>query len=143
MALRIACDLDGTLADMDTPLQREAERLFGPGVDLRGSAASLPRPGETDIAEPTPAGAPVAGSTSSAASRRLTRAELRQLWAHVSTIENFWKTLKEIEPGTVARLAEAASLNRWEVIFLTQRPATAGDTAQLQSQRWLHAHGFD
>ncbi len=36
MALRIACDLDGTLADMEAALQREAERLFGPGVGLRG-----------------------------------------------------------------------------------------------------------
>ena len=37
MSLRIAVDLDGTLADMEAALQAEAERLFGPGVDLRGS----------------------------------------------------------------------------------------------------------
>ncbi len=30
----------------------------------------------------------------------------------------------------------------WEVIFLTKRPATKGVTAQLQTQRWLEAHGF-
>jgi hypothetical protein len=28
------------------------------------------------------------------------------------------------------------------MLFLTQRPATAGDTAQVQTQRWLEAHGF-
>jgi hypothetical protein len=31
---------------------------------------------------------------------------------------------------------------RWEVIFLTTRPLVAGETVQLQSQRWLKAHGF-
>jgi hypothetical protein len=29
------------------------------------------------------------------------------------------------------------------VIFITQRPASAGDTTQLQTQRWLVARGFD
>jgi hypothetical protein len=29
------------------------------------------------------------------------------------------------------------------VLFLTQRPASAGRTAQHQSQRWLQAHGFE
>ena len=37
MPLRIACDLDGTVADMDAALQREAERLFGPDVSVRTS----------------------------------------------------------------------------------------------------------
>jgi hypothetical protein len=37
MALRLACDLDGTVADMDAALQREARRLFGPDVDLHAS----------------------------------------------------------------------------------------------------------
>ena len=31
---------------------------------------------------------------------------------------------------------------KWEVIFLTSRPETSGDTAQLQSQRWLVERGF-
>ena len=39
MALRIACDLDGTVADMDAALQREARRLFGADVDLHASVA--------------------------------------------------------------------------------------------------------
>ena len=109
MALRIACDLDGTLADMDGALQREAERLFGREV----------------------------------APASLTRAEEDQLWAHVRTLENFWTTLAEVEAGAVARLAATASLHGWEVIFVTQRPATEGETTQLQTQRWLDAHGFE
>jgi len=30
-----------------------------------------------------------------------------------------------------------------EVCFITQRPATAGDTVQRQTQRWLVGQGFD
>jgi hypothetical protein len=33
--------------------------------------------------------------------------------------------------------------HRWEVFFITQRPATEGDTVQRQTQRWLVKHGFD
>jgi hypothetical protein len=65
-----------------------------------------------------------------------------RLWTHVESIENFWETLAEIEPGIVARLAELANTRRWEIIFLTKRPGTAGLTPQVQSQRWLEAKGF-
>src|SRR5262249_19451063 len=64
------------------------------------------------------------------------------LWSAVRARENFWETLDEIEPGALARLATIARERRWEIIFLTSRPETAGDTAQLQSHRWLVAHGF-
>ena len=108
--LRIGCDLDGTLADLDSAFQREAERLFGAGE----------------------------GDPSARGRRRL-----RALWTHVTATENFWTTLAEAEPGAVARLAEAAAARGWEIIFLTQRPATAGEPTQRQSQRWLEAHGFE
>jgi hypothetical protein len=65
-----------------------------------------------------------------------------QLWDHVKKLENFWTTLPELEPGIIARIARTAHERRWEVIFLTTRPSTAGDLVQLQSQRWLEAHGF-
>ena len=48
MALRIACDLDGTVADMDAALQREARRLFGPDVDLH-AAATRPMESAEDV----------------------------------------------------------------------------------------------
>ena len=51
VSLRIACDLDGTLANMEAALQREAEQLFGSAVDLRaGSPLPLTPP-------PSPRGA--------------------------------------------------------------------------------------
>ena len=72
----------------------------------------------------------------------LTARQQMQLWDHVKTIENFWSTLPELEPGIIARIAKAAFERRWEVIFLTTRPSTAGELVQMQSQRWLEAHGF-
>jgi hypothetical protein len=32
---------------------------------------------------------------------------------------------------------------RWEVFFITQRPATDGQTVQRQTQKWLVEQGFD
>ena len=41
------------------------------------------------------------------------------------------------------RIHELMLQHRWEVFFITQRPATAGDTVQRQTQRWLVQQGFD
>jgi hypothetical protein len=112
MPLRIGCDLDGTLADLDSAFQREADQLFGPRSGTGESAV-------------------------------LGKRQLRALWTHIGAMENFWMTLAEAEPGAVAQLAAAAAAGAWEIIFLTQRPASAGDTTQRQSQQWLEAHGFD
>jgi hypothetical protein len=145
MSLRIACDLDGTVADMDSALQREAERLFGPEVNLHAvpgerleSAEDVE--GQMDVDSDMPP-APIA--LPSPQGRPLTSREIRRLWQHVATVDNFWMSLGEIESGAVARLAALAAQHRWEVIFLTQRPGSAGDTTQVQSQRWLRAHGFE
>jgi hypothetical protein len=144
MSLRIACDLDGTLADMDAALQREAERLFGPDVDLHASPDRRIESAE-DVEEEL-AAAPDAGGDpppESPTRRALTRAELRQLWSHVGQVNDFWVSLGEVEAGAVAQLAACAARHRWDVIFVTQRPSSAGDTTQRQSQRWLQAHGFE
>jgi hypothetical protein len=146
MGLRVACDLDGTLADMESALQREAERLYGPNISLRGvKVPAVAAPGEDDDAAGDPARVKSAPPTASSAQGKsgLTSRQMRQLWAHVLKLEDFWQSLAEIEPGSVARLASLASKHGWEVLFLTQRPASAGRTAQLQTQRWLNAHGFE
>ena len=161
MPLRIACDLDGTVADMEAALQREAEQLFGPGVVVRPSGTSHlespvdppsepaerqgPPPPEATARQGVEARPEVAAKKSkrSAGRRALSDRELRELWQHVATIENFWTTLTEIEPGSVARIAALRSAHNLEVIFLTQRPDTAGETTQLQTQRWLESHGFE
>ena len=118
MTLRVGFDLDGVLADMSAALRREEHRLFG--APDAGASAETPHEAQN-----------------------LTAAQHERLWRAVATIENFWQTLPEIEPGAVAALAARARFERWEVIFLTSRPETAGDTAQLQTQRWLDVNGFD
>jgi hypothetical protein len=143
MSLRIACDLDGTLADMDAALQAEAENLFGPAVDLRASLRGrVEGSPSAESPDPTAAMPGMRSAASSSGGVRLSTRQQRQLWARVREIENFWFSLKEIEPGIVRRLAEVAAANAWEVLFITTRPSSAGDTTQLQSQRWLEAHGF-
>ena len=145
MSLRIACDLDGTLADMESALETEAERLFGPGVDLRGSLRGRPEgPSSAESPDPTASSPgmrpPVLAATNGT---RLSDRQQRQLWAHVRRIDNFWMSLKEVEPGAVARLSQAAAEHDWDLLFITTRPAAAGETTQIQSQRWLQAHGFE
>ncbi len=145
--MRIGCDLDGTLADMTGALSREAEALFGRRFAVRRDA---PLPVEPDAAPelaPTvdPAGHaadPAEAPHDAEEAPELTASQQQKVWRRVGQLENFWTTLSEIEPGAVAELGLRAAEDGWEVLFLTQRPATAGETSQLQSQRWLEAHGF-
>jgi hypothetical protein len=122
VSLRIAFDLDGLLADMDSARKREEDRLFG----------------EAGSTSPT-----LGRAEQSREPRSLTDDQRRQLWQALGAIDDFWETLDEIEPGAVAAIAARARARRWEIIFLTSRPETAGSTPQLQTQRWLQRHGFD
>ncbi|MQA31615.1 MAG: hypothetical protein GEU82_17570 [Luteitalea sp.] len=135
MPLRLAFDMDGVLADMEGELVRHAEQLFGTSTARR--AVDPPPADVTD--EPDPI---VADITPPLVKLRLTPRQQRRLWHHVETVDNFWETLQEIEPGSIERLAALAAARRWEIIFLTKRPASAGVTSQRQTQRWLQAKGF-
>jgi hypothetical protein len=61
----------------------------------------------------------------------------------VRDTRNFWESLHECEPGTVRRIQKLAHDFRWDVLFVTQRPGTAGRTQQLQPQHWLRRRGFE
>jgi hypothetical protein len=61
----------------------------------------------------------------------------------ITSTPDFWTTLRPIDEGAVARIHALMLEHRWEVFFITDRPATAGDTVQRQTQRWLVAQGFD
>jgi len=152
MPLRVGFDLDGTVADMYIALQSEAVKLFGEDV-LRTAATTTSV--STDARSETPAdksptplpGSPEAKTDDDPTAQvmqelHLTHRQQTQLWEHVKKIENFWNTLPELEPGIIARIAKTSRERRWEVIFLTTRPSTAGDLVQLQSQRWLEEKGF-
>ena len=146
MPLRIAFDLDGVLADMESELVRQAEILFGAPMTRRlreraaedaatNAPAEMARPSETTVDA-------AADSVPALLQLNMTSRQQRQLWRHVEAVDSFWEHLPEIEPGAVKRLAAVASDRRWEVIFLTKRPETAGATSQMQTQRWLELHGF-
>src|SRR3984893_2122716 len=168
MSLRIGVDLDGVLADMDSELVRQAGLIFGESVarGLRRAATNgisnphtspdseTPASGESNTRASTdPDASGSSGADTSASddavhlepslpALRLTTRQQRRLWRHIASIDNFWETLKEIEPGSIARLAVLATDRRWETIFLTKRPASAGATAQVQTQRWLESKGL-
>jgi phosphoglycolate phosphatase-like HAD superfamily hydrolase len=134
--MRVGFDLDGVLADLGATLARHAARLFSSAEPAARDADVGPR--GLSGADASREGAELVRH----AHRGLTTRQSAQLWAHVRGIANFWETLPELEPGTVARLWALGHQRRWDIVFITDRPASAGAPAQLQSRRWLQAHGF-
>lgn len=137
--MRLGFDLDGTVADLQGALAREARRLF-PGIDpemLPRSVSTEPRDAETEESSDT------AGEEAVFTMSALSARQQKELWSAACARVNFWETLDELEPGSLARLSRLVRERKWEVIFLTSRPETRGDTAQLQSHRWLTARGFE
>ncbi len=135
--MRIAFDLDGVLADLHTAYVQAAVKLFPEldraaigDADVGASApGDDPESSDPDGSDPLPA---------VAVSRRQSVA----IWDHLLGTEDFWQGLAEIEGGAIARLGAIADERRWEVLFITSRPASAGATVQRQSQHWLQERGF-
>jgi hypothetical protein len=65
------------------------------------------------------------------------------IWDAIRATPDFWTTLRPADPAAAPRIHEMMLRHRWEVFFITQRPATEGDTVQRQTQRWLVEQGFD
>src|SRR5882724_9358924 len=149
MPLRIAFDMDGVLADMESELVRQAEILFGEPMTRRRREReaevkdAAPDEQDTDPQSDRQTASETAPDNAQPLLQlNMTSRQQRRLWRHVESIENFWENLREIEAGAVQRLADIATDRRWEVIFLTKRPESAGATAQVQTQRWLESRGF-
>jgi hypothetical protein len=134
--MRVAFDLDGVLADMDSALTHHEQQLFGETTATQATAAS------SEPAEVTESVNETDPLSLRMQKRGWSPGRRRRLWKEVESVENFWETLDEIEPGAVTAIAEHTASRRWEVIFLTKRPSTEGLTSQRQSQRWLQRHGF-
>jgi hypothetical protein len=115
MSLRIGIDIDGVLADFRAGFHASAERCLG---------RELP-----DAADP--------GSGAG-----LDQKDVKRVWQHVARTPNWWTALAPYEPGQIARLYALARNAGWEVFFLTNRPASAGDTVQFQTASWLEQQGF-
>ena len=132
MSYRVGFDMDGVLADFAAAFRVVEERLFPAVPPL------LPGEPEAEAA---------AGGEESRAPEadnpHETRRRREAIWAAIRATPDFWTTLEPREQGAVGRLHQLMLHHRWEVFFITQRPATDGDTVQRQTQRWLVAQGFD
>ena len=137
--MRIAFDLDGVLADLHNPFVRTAVRMF-PELDPASIGAADIGASPPDDEEPS--AEPSEAPTAPAPDVPLTRRQSDAVWRELAATTDFWETLQEIERGIIARLATVADERRWEVLFITSRPISAGRTVQRQSQRWIQGQGF-
>src|SRR5438093_402298 len=123
--------MDGVLADMESELVRQAEILFGDTMTRRlqeradadsGAKSEAPDPPTDPRTDPQTSAETAPDNVSPLLRLNMTPRQQRKLWRHVESIENFWQTLVELEPGVIARLAAIAAERRREIIFLTKRP---------------------
>ena len=135
--MRIAFDLDGVLADLHSAFAETALRLF-PELDTTalksseiGSSPPVDEAADSIVAKPK-----------TTTNLPLTSRQTDAVWDSLSGTTDFWETLSEIEPGTIRTIAKLADDRRWEMLFITSRPKSAGRTVQRQSQRWLQKMGF-
>lgn len=126
--------MDGVLADFSSAFHEVEARLFGSVVRAR-----VARPEDEEENALDPRGASGKQPASLDESHRRSEA----IWRAIRSTPGFWSTLKPIHPEAVRRIRDLMLRHRWEVFFITQRPATMGETVQRQTQRWLLAQGFD
>lgn len=134
--MRIAFDMDGVLADLHSAYVQAAVKLFPEldrtaiaTADVGASPPEADEAGDPDVPDP-------------AANFAVSRRQSDAIWKYLGTVHNFWEGLAEIESGVLERLANVADERRWEILFITSRPHSEGNTVQRQSQMWLHHKGF-
>jgi uncharacterized HAD superfamily protein len=113
MALRLGIDIDGVLADFRNAFRDTARECLH--REVMSDALS---------------------------DNSLSHIDIDRVWNHIARRPNWWMTLRAYEPDEIAKLYLLARSNKWEVCFLTKRPASAGDSVQFQTQWWLEQQGF-
>jgi hypothetical protein len=143
--LRIAFDMDGTLADLSSAYAEVEERMFGADEAAADRAQPSPEAREAEQQAESKTDARAAADAQQRQNDRRHAARLGhrdRVWQTIESTPDFWTTLKPLEEGAVKRLYELTGELNWEVFFITQRPATAGGTVQWQTHTWLVEHGF-
>lgn len=120
--LRMAFDMDGTLADLSSAFAEVEERLFGAAGAEHEQPVQEVREAEEH--------------------EESTTYSRDRVWRAIEATPNFWTTLKPLEQGAIRRLYQLTGEHNWEVFFVTQRPATSGGTVQWQTHKWLVENGF-
>jgi 5'(3')-deoxyribonucleotidase len=142
--LRIAFDMDGTLADLSSAYAEIEDRLLGPKLAAHEPPAPEVREAQQHVEGDGSAAATI-GDNRDVVARRSSRGSTShrdRVWRAIEGTPDFWTTLKPLETGAIERLYQLTREHNWEVFFITQRPATAGATVQWQTHTWLVEHGF-
>ena len=116
MSLRLGFDVDGVLADFRSAFRTTARECLGRQAAGGGTDGNAPAP--------------------------LAQHDVAKVWAHIARTPNWWMQVPPHEPAEIVRLYAMARASRWEVFFLTKRPASAGDPVQFQTQWWLEQQGY-
>ena len=116
MSLRVGFDIDGVLADFRTAFRQTAERCLRKAVAEETSDDQARSP--------------------------LTADDIRRVWEHIARTPNWWMDVPAYEPAQIARLYGLTRRAGWEVVFMTKRPPSAGDSVQFQTQWWIERFGF-
>ena len=132
MTLRVGFDMDGVVADFASAFRDIECDLFG--ADTTDPAPNAPEEEKEQTPDRT---------TNPAVSKKGSDRHRRAVWDRIRATPDFWTTLKPTDPVAVRQLHAQMLQCGWEVVFITQRPSTAGETVQRQTQRWLVQQGFD